>query len=95
MEFKKEQIEQLKQQHGVVFEYKTKDGKKAIFRKPTFVDLEIASNAGKTFLFDQKLATECFVAGDKEIVHDDKYMLGLRDWLGVIIDKVDGELGEL
>ena len=41
------------------------------------------------------LLENCWLDGDKELLKDDKYRMGLFDWLGVIIKKVEGRLEEL
>lgn len=97
MEFTKEQIKGYKTKHGKVFRYKSKDGKSCILKAP---DLEVIDACrvianGSSVKFDKAMVDNCWIDGDEDIRTVSKYQLGLFDWLGGIIEKVDGELEEL
>lgn len=97
MEFKKEQIEAYKKQYGTVFKYTAKDGKSCLLRSPdlTILDACRTISGGSSVKFDAALVDNCWIDGDPELKTVDKYRMGLFDWLGGIIKKVDGELEEL
>lgn len=97
MKFTKEQIAAFKKQHGNVHHYKTKDGKSCLLKSP---DLEVIDacrtiSGGSSIKFDKALVENCWIAGDEDFKSVTKYQLGLFDWLGSIIDKVDGEMEKL
>ena len=37
----------------------------------------------------------CWLGGDEEVRKRDDLSLGLRDWLGLLLVKVEGEMSEL
>lgn len=97
MKWTKEQIESHKQKHGSVYRYTSKDGKAALLRSP---DLDIIDacrtlSGGSSVKFDKALVNNCWIEGDEELRSVTKYQLGLFEWLGGIVEKVDGELEEL
>ena len=95
--FGKDQIALWKKQYSKIFGYASEDGKMCVLHSPDLMTLDacktIAGNSG--IKFDIALTDNCWLAGDEELRNDDKYRIGLFDWLGVIIVKVEGELGEL
>ncbi|MDR2557040.1 MAG: hypothetical protein LBC49_04925 [Bacteroidales bacterium] len=97
MEFTKEQIEKYKRQYGSVFMYTSKDGKSCILRAPDLQILDACRtiSGGSSIRFDIALVDNCWIDGDIELKTIDKYKMGLFDWLGGIIQKIDGELKEL
>lgn len=97
MEFTDAQIKQYKEKYGAIYRYKTQDGKSCLLRSP---DLEILDacrtiSGGSSIKFDKALLDNCWIDGDTELKTVDKYKIGLFDWLGGIIQKVEGELEEL
>jgi hypothetical protein len=97
MDFTKQDIDKHKATHGSVYRYRTKDGKSCLLKSP---DLEVIDacrtlSAGSSVKFDKALVDNCWIAGDEELRTVSKYQLGLFDWLGGIIEKVDGELEKL
>jgi hypothetical protein len=97
MKFTQEQIEKYKKEYGSIFEYKSDDGKSCILKSPTLQVLDACKtiSGGSSIKFDDALLQNCWVDGDIELKTEDKYKLGLFEWLGGIIQKVDGELKEL
>ena len=97
MEFTQEQIAAYKQRHGSVFRYTATDGKSCLLKAPTLqvIDACRALSGGSAVRFDAALVENCWIAGDEEFKKDDAYRLGLFEWLGNIIKKVDGCLEEL
>lgn len=99
MEYTKEQTEGWIKQYGkgYVWIYKTKDGKSCVLRTPdlTIIDACRTISGGRSTWFDIALVENCWLAGDEVFKKDTKYQLGLHDWLGKLIVKVDGQMEEL
>jgi len=89
-------IDVLKAQHGDIFIYLAVDGKGCILKSPNLQILDACRtiSAGSSIKFDQALVLNTWVMGDDELKQD-KYQMGLFDWLGGIINKVEGELEKL
>lgn len=80
-----------------MYQYKTKCGKSCLLKSP---DLEVIDacrtiSGGSSIKFDKALVENCWINGDNDLRTVPKYQLGLFDWLGAIIEKVDGELEKL
>lgn len=97
MKFTQEQIKELKAKHGRIYQFNAKDGKSCILKAPGLDELSNCREVsnGDSIRFDQALVDNCMVAGDEEFKTDTAYQLGLYDWLGGIIHKIEGELVEL
>jgi hypothetical protein len=97
MDFTKAQIQEYKKQYGGVFKYTAKDSKSCILRSPDLKILDACRtiSGGSSIKFDEALLNNCWLAGDEELKTVDKYKIGLFDWLGGIIQKIEGELEEL
>lgn len=97
MEFTKEQITEFKNKYGDVHHYKAKDGKACLLKSPDLETIDACRtiSGGSSIKFDKALVENCWVAGDAEFKTVTRYQLGLFDWLGAIIDKVDGEMEKL
>lgn len=97
MNFSKEKIKKYKDQFGGVYKYTAKDGKACLLRSPDLNILDACRtiSGGSSIKFDKALLDNCWLEGDEELKTVDKYQIGLFDWLGGIIQKVDGELEEL
>ncbi|MBI9055521.1 MAG: hypothetical protein JEY96_16985 [Bacteroidales bacterium] len=97
MEFIKAQIKKYKDDFGGVYKYTTKDGKSCLLRSPDLNILDACRtiSGGSSIKFDKALLDNCWLEGDEELRTIDKYQIGLFDWLGGIIQKVDGALEEL
>lgn len=89
-------IDKWKEQYSGVYMYASEDGKKAYFRTPTRQEIEAAGSvANKPMESNTILAKATFLAGDEEVITEDKYFFGLQEHLKGIIKKVSGELTEL
>lgn len=97
MEHLEEKIILYKQKYGRVYKYMSSDGKSCILRCPSIKDIDACRtiSGGSGLMFDQALLQNCWLEGDEELRTDDKYVLGIFDWLGMLIQKVEGEMGEL
>lgn len=71
----------------------------AYFRQPTlqaFSKYLTASQKGNTAIAMRQLATDCFLAGDKELVDDESlFLFGLMGQFGRIIEMRHGRLANL
>lgn len=92
-----EQIDVLKKAHGAIFLYRAVDGKYCILKAPDLNILDVCRtiSKGSSIKFDMALADNCWLQGDECLKTEDKYRMGLFDWLGGLIKKVEGELEEL
>lgn len=95
--FTQEQIDSWKTQHGRIFVYVSADGKWCVLKTPNLLTIDACrSIAGNSSIqFDMALVDNCWIDGSAELKVSDKHRMGLFDWLGGIIVKVRGELGEL
>lgn len=96
-EANKEKIELLKKQHTAVYIYMTEDGKYCILKAPDLMILDACKtlSGGSSIKFDIALVENTWLDGDIEFKTVDKYRIGLHDWLGGLIKRVDGQLEEL
>jgi len=92
-----EEINQLKKQHGAIFQYNSTDGKMAIFKSPDFQILDACKSVcGKNGMkFNKMLVENCWIQGDEELKTNEEYLLGIFDWISGIIKKKEGILTEL
>lgn len=89
-------IAKWKEQYSGVYLYASEDGKKAYFRTPSRQEIEAAGTvANRPMESNTILAKATFLAGDEEVITEDKYFFGLQKHLKDIIKKVEGELKEL
>ena len=101
MNVTKEQIDTWKRDHGSVFRYTaTKEGceaKVGYFKKisPQTMDAYEAMLKRSKLMADDVVIENCWLGGDEDIVKNDDYRMGLRDWLGYLLVKVEGEMAEL
>lgn len=95
------QIAQWKRECGTVFRYTaTKSGeepKVGYFKKisPQTMDAYETMMKRSKLMADDVVIENCWLGGDEEIVKNDDYRMGLRDWLGYLLVKVEGEMAEL
>lgn len=85
----KEKIADWKKQYGVVLKLTAEDGKVAYLRDPVN-DLEVMklafSAASKSSIaFVQCIISNCFLGGDHEILHEEKYGNGLENQVHEIV----------
>lgn len=97
MEVDERQIAAWKEKFGDVYKYTSADGKVVFMRGPdlTILDACRSVSGGSSIRFDIALVENCWLDGDPEFKTDDAYRMGLFDWLGGIIRKVEGRLEQL
>lgn len=91
-------IADLKAKHGKVFKYTTTDKlKTGLFKQPdlTTLDASMAIKTTNPIKSDQIIANNTFLGGDEELITEQKYILGMRLFLGNLIELVAGEFTEL
>ena len=95
-----EQIGRWKAQYGKVFKYTATDGEKkweGYFKSITPEVLDAYENASRRSKLagDTVIIENCWLGGDEEVKKRDDLSLGLRDWLGLLLVKIEGEMSEL
>lgn len=70
-----EQIEKWKKEHGEISAAKTADGKVAYFKAPDRNILKMATDSVASGIseYNESIAENCFVGGEKSILSDPKY----------------------
>ncbi len=96
----KEQIERWKAQYGKVFRYTAKEGDKTYecyFKPitPEVLDAYEKMSKKSKLQGDNVVIESCWLGGDEEVKERNELSLGLRDWLGLLLVKVEGEMSEL
>lgn len=91
-----EEITELKKEYGDVFCIEVED-KKAFIHKPSrqILDLASSSSSKKASQFNEVILKNCWLAGDKDIVHNDDYFLGASAVLDEVITFKKAELKKL
>lgn len=91
-----EEIEECKKKYGKVYLI-TIEGKKAFIHKPdrNILDLASINSRQKESKFNETILTNCWLAGDKEIVSNDDYFFAAGKELSEIIKFKTAELKEL
>lgn len=79
------------------FDPENPEYKECWLRPPGRVELANArmQSKGNSLAFDEILAKSCWLAGDKDIVNDDYYFIGLSTFIDKVINFADGELVKL
>lgn len=96
----KEQIGRWKAQYGKVFKYTAREGDKewvGYFKPitPEVLDAYEKMSKKSQLQGDNVVMESCWLGGDEEVKKRDDLSLGLRDWLGLLLVKVEGEMSEL
>ena len=94
MEFKKEQIDAWKKEHGEIFLFTVED-KSCILRKPTRVELSFVSGITDPMQFNETLLKQLWLAGDKEMQDDDDYFLAITKHLDQVFKVKEAEVKKL
>lgn len=93
-------IERWKALYGKVFKYTAKEGDKewvGYFKPITPEVLDAFEKVSKRSKLqgDNVVLESCWLGGDEELKTRNELSLGLRDWLGLLLVKVEGEMAEL
>lgn len=93
-------IERWKAQYGKVFRYTANDGERewtGYFKliTPEVLDAYEKMSKKSRLAGDNVVMESCWLGGDEELKKRDDLSLGLRDWLGLLLVKVEGEMAEL
>lgn len=91
-----EQIEAAKRVYGDIYLIKVED-KKMYLHKPDrrVIDLAHASMRQRQSLFDETIMTNCWLAGDKEIITETELFYGAAAQLNQIMQAATSELVKL
>lgn len=95
-----EDIARWKALYGKVFEYTAREGGKewkGYFKPitPEVLDAYEKTLKKSKLAGDSVVIESCWLGGDEEIKKRDDLSLGLREWLGLLLVKVEGEMVEL
>lgn len=90
------QLDEWKKLYGTIKGYGS-DGKIAVFRVAdiNLIDACRTVSKGSALRFSIALAENCWLAGDRELLTQDKYKLDIADWGNELIEVVAGEMVEL
>ena len=96
MEFKNEQIESWKKQHGkdAIFLIVVED-KSCAIRKPTRQEFSFVSGIKDPIQLSETLFKQLWLDGDKEILEDDDYFLAISSKLDQVIKFKEAEVKKL
>lgn len=94
MEFKQEQIDSWKKEHGEIFLFTVED-KSCIVRKPTRMELSFVSGVTDPMQFTETLLKQLWLDGDKEMLEVDDYFLAISGKLDQVIKFKEAEVKKL
>ncbi|HUM50487.1 MAG TPA: hypothetical protein PK431_01690 [Chitinophagales bacterium] len=94
-EVNEQMIADWKKKFDGVFKYETEDGKVGYFRMPDRKILGMSTTAPDNVAGNEIIANNCFLAGDRIILEDDKYFFGLSKELPKYIKIQTGKSTEL
>lgn len=93
-----QKIAEWKGKYSKVAKYTTADGKVAYFRNPSIQEMEASTavlQAGHPIQSNKVLAKATFLDGDTAVYEEPKYLIGLGNTLGAMVEKVSGEFETL
>ena len=94
MEFKKEQIDAWKKQHGDIYLITVED-KSCVLRKPTRQELSFVSGITDPMLFTETLLKHLWLAGDEDMKERDEYFLAISSKLDTVLKLKEAEVKKL
>lgn len=91
-----EQVEGYKKEYKELYLITVED-KKCILHTPTrqTLDLALASREKKRSLYAETILKNCWIAGDKEILEDDKYFYSASSQLDELVTFKNAEIKKL
>ena len=94
MEFKKEQIDAWKKQHGDIYLITVED-KSCVLRKPTRQELSFVSGITDPMQFTETLLKQLWLGGDEDMRERDEYFLAISSKLDTVLKLKEAEVKKL
>ena len=94
MEFKKEQIDAWKKQHGDIYLITVED-KSCVLRKPTRQELSFVSGITDPMQFTETLLKQLWLAGDEDMQERDEDFLAISSKLDTVLKLKEAEVKKL
>lgn len=94
MEFKKEQIDAWKKQHGDIYLITVED-KSCVLRKPTRQELSFVSGITDPMQFTETLLKHLWLGGDEDMQERDEYFLAISSKLDTVLKLKEAEVKKL
>ncbi|EKY01747.1 hypothetical protein HMPREF9134_00807 [Porphyromonas catoniae F0037] len=94
MEFKKEQIDAWKKQHGDIYLITVED-KSCVLRKPTRQELSFVSGITDPMQFTETLLKQLWLGGDEDMQERDEYFLAISSKLDTVLKLKEAEVKKL
>ena len=94
MEFKKEQIDAWKKQHGDIYLITVED-KSCVLRKPTRQELSVVSGITDPMQFTETLLKQLWLGGDEDMQERDEYFLAISSKLDTVLKLKEAEVKKL
>lgn len=94
MEFKKEQIDTWKKQHGDIYLITVED-KSCVLRKPTRQELSFVSGITDPMQFTETLLKQLWLGGDEDMQERDEYFLAISSKLDTVLKLKEAEVKKL
>lgn len=94
MEFKKEQIDAWKKEHGDIYLITVED-KSCVLRKPTRQELSFVSGITDPMQFTETLLKHLWLGGDEDMQERDEYFLAISSKLDTVLKLKEAEVKKL
>nr|DAM44039.1 MAG TPA: hypothetical protein [Caudoviricetes sp.] len=94
MEFKKEQIDAWKKEHGDIYLITVED-KSCVLRKPTRQELSFVSGITDPMQFTETLLKQLWLGGDEDMQERDEYFLAISSKLDTVLKLKEAEVKKL
>lgn len=94
MEFKKEQIDTWKKEHGDIYLITVED-KSCVLRKPTRQELSFVSGITDPMQFTETLLKQLWLGGDEDMQERDEYFLAISSKLDTVLKLKEAEVKKL
>lgn len=94
MEFKQEQIDAWKKQHGDIYLITVED-KSCVLRKPTRQELSFVSGITDPMQFTETLLKLLWLGGDEDMQERDEYFLAISSKLDTVLKLKEAEVKKL
>nr|DAV05767.1 MAG TPA: hypothetical protein [Caudoviricetes sp.] len=94
MEFKQEQIDAWKKEHGDIYLITVED-KSCVLRKPTRQELSFVSGITDPMQFTETLLKQLWLGGDEDMQERDEYFLAISSKLDTVLKLKEAEVKKL